>query len=96
MRLLIRQPWARALPLAGFLDPAGQPVHHDTTDANGDGQAGGAGGTAGRGGTRILLRLTYGDFEGCGAAIAAFADSQARADAAADAMLVPRVFQNAG
>jgi microcystin degradation protein MlrC len=92
MRLLLQRiergaPWARAFRALDFWIPLGsqctlmppmQPVMTERAalaDRLGSVELG------------FCFGFPYADFDGCGAAIAAFADSQARADAAADAFL---------
>ncbi len=86
-RIEIGQPWARAFRTLDFWIPLGsqctlmppmQPVMTERAAL------------AERLGTVELafcFGFPYADFEGCGCAIAAYADTQARADAAADALL---------
>ncbi|MEA2744262.1 MAG: hypothetical protein QOG25_2633, partial [Acetobacteraceae bacterium] len=90
-QLLVRiergRPWARAFRQLDFWIPLGSqctlmpPMQTVMTERAG---------LAERLGTMELafcFGFPYADFVGCGAAVAAFADTQARADAAADALL---------
>ena len=91
MRLLLGRiergrPWARAFRQLRVLAAARQPVHAAAADERGDGGARLAGGAR-----WMLAELAfcfgfpYADFPDCGPAVAAYADTQAKADAAADA-----------
>ncbi|MFO1024431.1 MAG: M81 family metallopeptidase [Acetobacteraceae bacterium] len=92
MRLLLARikrgsPWARAFRPLDFWIPLGSqctlmpPMEPVMTERASLEQRMGAAELA------FCFGFPYADFDGCGAAIAAFADTQARADAAADALL---------
>ena len=75
-----------SIPPVRLLDPDRQPMHADAADEAGDG------GTRRRSPNALgvaelafCFGFPYADFADCGPALAAYADTQAKADAAADA-----------
>jgi microcystin degradation protein MlrC len=92
MQLLIRriergQPWARAFRSLDFWIPLGSQCTMTPPMQTVMAERAALAERLGAVELGFCFGFPYADFEGCGAAIAAFADSQAQADAAADAML---------